>query len=147
MLTCVVRFIKEDDKYLRLVNIITNLEKNNSFIEDEGYKQFVVNDLISIIDKCSKATKEEEIAIKYYQVLISSDNLTIRYLLTFLQKHQLIEFYTCPSRRLDAPRRLYASIKEDLDLFNIIEAYKNEVVSVQKEEDNNHMKIILGPKK
>ena len=147
MLTEVVRFIKEDDKYLRLVNIITNLENNNALIEDEGYKQFVINDLNSIIGKCSKATKAREIAVKYYQLLTSSDDLTIRYLLTFLQKHQLMEFYTCPLMRLDAPRRLYASIKEDLDLGDIVEAYENEVVSMQKEKANNHMKIILSYKK
>ena len=115
---------KEED--LRLFHIIYFLEKNNCFIENEEYNNFVINDLKGIIDKCFDAVETNDIVQKYYQVLNSSNTSTIRCLLTFLKKYKLLDFYTYYYLG-----RLYSSHKDNLSKQDILDAYENEIVNLQ----------------
>ena len=118
---------KEED--LKLFNVISFLEKNNCFIENEEYNNFVINDLKEIIDRCSDVIETNDIVQKYYQVLNSSNTSTIRCLLTFLKKYKLLDFYT-----YYYPGRLYSSHKDNLNGQDILDAYENEIVNLNSKK-------------
>ena len=132
------RSVNAKNTYPNLFQKLTVLENGKCFIENEEYNDFIRNDLKNIINKCSVVTKEDAIVENYYNLINSSDYLTIRCLLTFLKKYSLIDFYT-----YYYPGRIYSIHKEGLTQQDILAAYEKELAHVNEitEDESKNTKI------
>ena len=132
------RNVNAKNTYPNLFQKLTVLEDSKSFVDDKEYKKFVSKNLKNIIDKCSASTKEDAIVESYYNLIENSDYLTIRCLLTFLQKYKLMDFYT-----YYFPGRIYGSHKKGLTQQDILAAYEKELAYVNEitEDESKNTKI------
>ncbi len=113
---------------------ITLLEKAECFVEDIEYKNFISQSLKKIIDECSFAKDENEIAKVYYDFLNESSYVMIKYLLIFLKKYHLMDFYT-----YDYSDKVYSSHKDGLTQQDILDAYNKELILINFEYKNKEV--------